>query len=157
MLILSQNTVKTHLARYRKLGVHSRSSAVARPRALGICDRHKMAGPLCESALRYARRSIIETHSTLGRSDRPFTRACTAPLGQLMPSSHELDRRGVDHSTDPGLAVFRSTWSVPTEERPDRTHLAQIPQCVVECARCEILWVRRDESAGTVTRSGQRN
>ncbi len=37
MLFSAHNTVKTHLASiYRKLGVHSRSSAVARARALGI-------------------------------------------------------------------------------------------------------------------------
>ena len=37
MLMISQNTVKTHLASvYRKSGVHSRSSAVARACALGI-------------------------------------------------------------------------------------------------------------------------
>ena len=37
MLFVTQNTAKTHLASvYRKLGVHNRSSAVARARALGI-------------------------------------------------------------------------------------------------------------------------
>ncbi len=37
MLFSAHNTVKTHLASiYRKLGVHNRSSAVARARALGI-------------------------------------------------------------------------------------------------------------------------
>ena len=37
MLFISLNTGKSHIASiYRKLGVHSRSSAVARARALGI-------------------------------------------------------------------------------------------------------------------------
>jgi LuxR family maltose regulon positive regulatory protein len=38
-LVVEQSTVKTHLIRlYRKLGVHSRTQAVARARALGLLD-----------------------------------------------------------------------------------------------------------------------
>jgi LuxR family maltose regulon positive regulatory protein len=38
-LFVEQSTVKTHLVHlYRKLGVHSRTQAVARARALGLLD-----------------------------------------------------------------------------------------------------------------------
>ena len=38
-LFVEQSTVKTHLIHlYRKLGVHSRTQAVARARALGLLD-----------------------------------------------------------------------------------------------------------------------